>query len=280
MNREYLSGDLRQRLQDLLKERKITQAELAAQMEMSEAALSRFFSKDTEKLSSEAVRKAALYLNVSTDFLMGLSNFPERYNYDISELGLSHKAALVLYTGAVNTDVVNRMIENQRFMEITKKIGQYFDDTESEGFSAMNAMLTAFAGHAQNKDTSASDSVSRLIQGMTVDYKETEIQTIMQEFESMLCEIKDGITTHTPTSEALTAQTVKSIIAESEKNGTPQMTPDEVRQKITEQCNAMNAVSPGLGTQLSDLLMQFADGVKDAAQQHGLLPMNDEESDQ
>lgn len=116
--------------------------------------------------------------------------------------------------------------------------------------------------------------------GMTIDYKETEMQTIMREFEVMLREIKEGITTHTPTSEALTAQTVKSIIAESEKNGTPQMTPDEVRQKITEQCNAMNAVSHGLGTQLSEMLLQFADGVKDAAQQHGLLPINNEESDQ
>lgn len=278
MNREYLSGDLRQRLQDLLKERKITQAEIAEQMEMSEAALSRFFSKDTDKLSSEAVRKAALYLNVSTDFLMGISDFPERYNYDISELGLSHKAALALYTGAVNTDVVNRLLENQRFMEITKKIGQYFDDTESEGFAAMNAMFTAFSSHAQEQNV---PGAVRQLDGMTIDYKEAEIQKIMQEFETVLREIKDGITTHTPTSEALTAQTVKSIITENEKNGIPpKLTPDEIRQKITEQCNAMNAVSPGLGTQLGEMLLQFADSVKDTAQQHGLLPTNDEESDQ
>ena len=278
MNREYLSGDLRQRLQDLLKERKITQAELAVQMEMSEAALSRFFSKDTDKLSSEAVRKAALYLNVSTDFLMGISDFPERYNYDISELGLSHRAALALYTGAVNTDVINRLMENQRFMEITKKIGQYFDDAESEGFSAMNAMFAAFSSHAQEQNI---PGAVRQIDGMTLDYKEAELQKIMQGFETVLREIKDGITTHTPTSEALTAQTVKSIIAESEKNGTPpKLTPDEIRQKITDQCNAMNAVSPGLGTQLGEMLLQFADSVKDTAQQHGLLPTNDEESDQ
>lgn len=278
MNREYLSGDLRQRLQDLLKERKITQAELAEQMEMSEAALSRFCSGATDKLGNEAVRKAALFLNVSTDFLMGLSDFPERYNYDISELGLSHKAALALYTGAVNTDVVNRMLENQRFMEITKKIGQYFDDTESEGFSAMNAMFAAFSSHAQEQNV---PGAVRQLEGMTIDYKETEIQKIMQEFEAMLREIKDGITTHTPTSEALTAHTVKSIISETEKNGTPpKLTTDEIKQKITDQCNAMNAVSPGLGTQLGEMLLQFADGVKDAAQQHGLLPTNDEESDQ
>ncbi len=278
MDREYLSGDLRQRMQDLLKERKITQAEIAAQMEMSEAALSRFFSKDTDKLSSEAVRKAALYLNVSTDFLMGLSDFPERYNYDISELGLSHKAALALYTGAVNTDVVNRMLENRQFMELTKKIGQYFDDTESEGFAAMNAMLAVLAGHAQQQNV---PDAARQMQGMTVDYKETEIQTIIREFETMLREIKDSITTHTPTSEALTSQTVKTMLAETEKNGAPPtLTPDAIRQLVMEKSEAMNAVSPGLGTQLGEMLLQFADNVKDTAQRHGLVPENDEESDQ
>jgi len=209
---------------------------------------------------------------------MGLSDFPERYNYDISELGLSHRAALALYTGAFNTDVVNRLLENRQFMELTKKIGQYFNDTESEGFSAMNAMFTAFSSHAQEQNV---PGAVRQLDGMTIDYKEAEIQKIMREFEAMLREIKDGITTHTPTSEALTAQTVKSIIAESEKNGTPpKLTPDEIRQKITDQCNAMNAVSPGLGTQLGEMLLQFADSVKDTAQQHGLLPTNDEESDQ
>jgi len=278
MNREYLSGDLRQRLQDLLKERKITQAELAEQMEMSEAALSRFFSGATDKLGNEAVRKAALFLNVSADFLMGLSDFPERYNYDISELGLSHRAALALYTGAVNTDVVNRLLENRQFMEITKKIGQYFDDTESEGFAAMNAMFAVFSSHAQEQNI---PGAVRQLDGMTIDFKEAEIQKIMREFETVLREIKDGITTHTPTSEALTAQTVKSIIAESEKNGTPpKLTPDEIRQKITDQCNVMNAVSPGLGTQLGEMLLQFADSVRDTARQHGLLAINDEESDQ
>lgn len=278
MDREYLSGNLRQRMQDVLKERKITQAEIAEQMEMSEAALSRFLSGGTDKLSSEAVRKAALFLNVSTDFLMGLSDFPERYNYDITELGLSHRAALALYTGAVNTDVVNRMLENPRFMEITKKMGQYFDDTESEGFSAMNAMFAALAGHAQEQNVP--DAV-RQLDGMTIDYKEAEIQKITQDFEAMLREIKDGITTHTPTSEVLTTQTVKTMLAETAKNGAPPtLTPDAIRQLVMEKSESMNAVSPDLGTQFGEMLLQFADSVKDMAQRHSLLPENDEESDQ
>lgn len=123
MEQAYLPGTIRQRIQDLIKERKLTQAQLAAEIELSEAALSRFLSGATDKLGNDYITRIANYLDVSTDFLHGLSDFPERYNYDIGELGLSHKAALALYTGAVNTEVVNRLLENARFHEITKKIG-------------------------------------------------------------------------------------------------------------------------------------------------------------
>ena len=39
--------------------------------------------------------------------------------YDIAELGLSVEAAKNLYTGRVNTEVVNLLLENARFAELT-----------------------------------------------------------------------------------------------------------------------------------------------------------------
>ena len=41
MERKYLSGNIRERLQDLMKERKITQSELAAKIGMDVSTLSR-----------------------------------------------------------------------------------------------------------------------------------------------------------------------------------------------------------------------------------------------
>ena len=66
---------------------------------------------------------------MSTDFLLGETNIPDRKNYDIAELGLSVEAAKNLYTGRVNTEVVNLLLENARFAELTYRIAQYFDDT-------------------------------------------------------------------------------------------------------------------------------------------------------
>lgn len=113
MERKYLSGNIRDRLQDLMKERKITQSELSAKIEIDVSTLSRFISKKTDKLSDENIRKIAKEFEVSTDFLLGVTDIPDHMNYDIAELGLSVQAAKNLYTGKVNAAVVNRLLEKK-----------------------------------------------------------------------------------------------------------------------------------------------------------------------
>ena len=109
MVQTYLPGTVRERIQDQLKERKITQGELAAEIGISESAFSRFLSAKTDKIGDDYIVKIADFLGVSTDFILGQTDFPERRNYDIGELGLSYKAAMALYTREVDTNVVNRI---------------------------------------------------------------------------------------------------------------------------------------------------------------------------
>ncbi len=59
-------------------------------------------------------KKIAKEFEVSTDFLLGVTDIPDRMNYDIAELGLSVQAAKNLYTGKVNAEVVNRLLENKK----------------------------------------------------------------------------------------------------------------------------------------------------------------------
>lgn len=60
MERKYLSGNIRERLQDLMKERKITQSELAAKIGMDVSTLSRFISNATGKLGDENAKSFVL----------------------------------------------------------------------------------------------------------------------------------------------------------------------------------------------------------------------------
>ena len=51
----YLPGKIRDRIQDLMKSRKVTQAELATRIGVSESSLSRFISGKTDKLGDEKI---------------------------------------------------------------------------------------------------------------------------------------------------------------------------------------------------------------------------------
>ena len=149
----YLPGNIRQRMQELMKEHKITQAQLATRIGSTESAISRFVSGKTDKISTEHLLRIAKVFEVSTDFLLGEVNTPDRTNFDIEELGLSVQAARNLYTGKANkTDAavqaartVNRqkvpvyqadltMIQNT-FMaalrEVKKEIGNDFTAAQS-----------------------------------------------------------------------------------------------------------------------------------------------------
>ena len=102
-----------------LDERAQYQPELAKEIGCSKSTISRFISGAKGTLTHEQVLKIARLFNVSTDFLLGETNIPDRKNYDIAELGLSVEAAKNLYTGRVNTEVVNLLLENARFAELT-----------------------------------------------------------------------------------------------------------------------------------------------------------------
>ena len=119
MSGTYLPGDTRQRIQDLIKNRKVTQAELADKIGISESALSRYLQGKTEMLGDGYIIRIAKLFEVSTDFLLGETDIPDRKNYDIEELGLSADAARNLYTQKVNPKIVSQLLENPRFPQLT-----------------------------------------------------------------------------------------------------------------------------------------------------------------
>ena len=82
----YLPGDTRQRIQDLIKNRKITQAGLAEKVVLSNSALSRYLQGGAKNLGDGFIIRIAKYFDVSTDFLLGETDIPERKNYDTGQM--------------------------------------------------------------------------------------------------------------------------------------------------------------------------------------------------
>lgn len=77
----YLPGDTRQHIQDLIKNRKITQADLAEKVGLSNSALSCYLQVGTKNLGDGFIIQIAKYFDVSTDFLLGETDIPDRKKF-------------------------------------------------------------------------------------------------------------------------------------------------------------------------------------------------------
>ena len=78
MEQRYLPSTPQQRLQDLMKEHKITQAVLAKKIGVTESTLSRFINGTKDTLSLDQMISIARIFNVSTDFLLCMTDVPDR----------------------------------------------------------------------------------------------------------------------------------------------------------------------------------------------------------
>ena len=278
MEQAYLPGTVRQRIQELIKERKITQAELAAKIGMTESTLSRFLSEKTDKIGDEYIIKIADFLGVSTDFILGQTAFPERRNYDIEELGLSYKAAMALYTREVDTDVVNRILESPQFPEITRMIARYFKDSNAEGPAGLNAMWDTMRQMIGTLDTShltnpqeGTEAAAQILGMMKTAPHEKDVETIQTVLMNMLRDIKAGIQTQTPTTELATAQLTEAMMKNIAKGSSEQsLVPQITFEQLAGAYSTLPGATPELGRQFSGLISNFIRDFMDIAQKQGL----------
>ena len=221
----YLPGDTRQRIQDLIKNRKITQAELAERVGLSSSTLSRYLQGRTENLGDGFIIRIAKYFDVSTDFLLGETDIPERKNYDIEELGLSAETAKLLYTGKVDASVLNQLIEHPRFPQLLLLLARYRDETMIAGINAMNQILTFMRSltldqanlHPENA-VAAKNAVQDLKQLATPPIT-ADTNTIQNLFMQIVRDIKKNAESASESQQAVTTEVLKQLRENLVKDG-------------------------------------------------------------
>ena len=243
----YLPADVRKRIVDVMRERKMTQRELALRIDVNESTISRFLSGKTEKLSEESVIRIARVFNVSTDFILGTTVIPDKKNYDISELGLSVEAAKNLYTGKVNNDVVNRLLENPRFATVTYMIAQYMDDTLAGGYAAQNQMYATLSSMLLGiNKTSAAVQAARTANAMKVPAYQADQTTIQNTFMTVVKEIKKEAGSDLVAAKAISKETTERMFTELTKGQdtpVPTITPEAVADAVTGSVSGMDYVN-------------------------------------
>lgn len=261
METTFLPATVRQRLVDLIKSRKVAQIDLAKKIGCSDSTLSRFINGKTDKFSDEYILRIARVFNVSTDFILGVTTVPDRKNYEIDELGLSTQAARNLYTGKVNTQVVNRLLESPRFAELTYILEQYFNDTIASGFAAQNQLYATLAN--LTKSTVKTDSglqTAKDIHRLRTPVYQADLATIENQFMAAVREVKKEIGNDFSVQQALTKETAERMFEELTKGQNmekPQVTPEQITEAILGSVSGMDGVDQEALGKLGQALTGF-----------------------
>lgn len=242
MEQVYLPSTTRDRLQDLMKSCGVTQSDLAAAIGCSISMLSRFISGQIDKLSDENIIRIAKFFNVSTDFILGVVDEPDRKNYDISELGLSVQAAKYLYSGKVNSDVLNLLLTSQRFSDVTYLIARYLNNDLAKGVAGMNSVFNVagayLAGQAKEENNPALMQGARDARLLKTPIYQADITTIQNTFMQAVNEIKKehgADDSELKDKQALTKEIAQQLLNEAVKGQdtpTPSISPEELANVI------------------------------------------------
>ena len=218
MGRVFISADTRLRIQDLIKQTKgMTQAKLSKELGISESTLSRFLSGATTKLGNEHIIRIANIFHVSTDFLLGETNIPDKKNYDISELGLTAEAAQALYTHKVNTEIVCQLLESPKFAILTNLLANYQKEVFSTGMAAMNQNIdllrSLMLGQARStpEDKAATSAVASDLQSLKLPPVSVDTAMIQNVFNQVLHELRENTESHLKDSTTATKETLEQF---------------------------------------------------------------------
>ena len=179
--------------------------------------MSRIVSGETRTVSSDILIGVAKEFKVSTDYILGLSTVSVRKSYDISELGLSEGAVRGLVTGAVDVQILNRLLEHR---------------TEArQDFQLLNAQK--------------------------MGEHEAEIEKIKNVFMSILRDIKGDIDNGEPPEEPVTAAMFQNIQTAAQKQKQELHTIDDVTALVAEQIEKVMPLDEETNEQFQQLLKKM-----------------------
>lgn len=173
------------RLKELRAEKQISQAELAAILNISNRTISMYEQGNSEP-NVETLAKIAAYFYVSTDYLIGITNSRNPDNRSISdELNLSDEAVDILKefpltisktNGISLSDILNAIVINPKFKKLLKSILLYISRDISDWEKFQKFLSNQFSS----------------LQDTDVDMEETKSlykATITDDFNTLLTEI-------------------------------------------------------------------------------------------
>ena len=265
---EYLPGGIKERVEDLRNRRKLTLKEVAEKTGIDYSALSRIENGNVKKVGDDVLLKLARFFGVSTDFLLGITNVPDKKNYTIEELGLTPEAARNLYTGAIENRVINLLLVHPDFATLTNRIADYLDDRMAAGIAAQNQLYDSVSelmmriGKEEKALRQAATTQAKEAKALRRKLYADELAQIETLFKSILSSIKKEHATGKPeAAKAMTKDAFDKMRSDLTKGGSAaeilKVQPEQITAYLAESMSIMDGVTEEMKENLSRSLLPF-----------------------
>ena len=257
------------RIGDLRTNLGMTKKELSRKTGIDASQITRIENGTLKTISSDYLIKLAKELKTSTDYILGLTPVSVPKSYDISELGLSNEAVKGLVTGAIDVEILNRLLEHKNFPRLMHLIRIYFQDTAARGIMARNQfidMATAslydlMKEHPEHRAEAKQDL--QFLNAQKVGEHEAEIEKIKNVFLTILRDIKKDIDNGEHPGEIASAamlQTMRDTLAGQQQEP---VSVDDVTAMIARQIGQLVPMDEETAKEFQRLAMKMIEQVQD-----------------
>ena len=216
----HLPGSTGERIGDLRSGKGLSQKELAKILGITSSQMSRIENDKVKFISSDVLIKLAQFFNVSTDFILNLTNISTPKNYDINTLGLSEGTVKVFLSKSVDMHILNRVFEHKWFPSLVEQTKKYVDDSYAAGVTAHNEMIdfatssiSDFVKENPEYKTDAIDDIQEL-KKHKITTNESIIMKIQSLFMAILKDVKKEFEDKTPITPMATKEFMLGIMAQ------------------------------------------------------------------
>lgn len=132
---------IQERLKDLRMERHLKLEELAAVTGISKSALGSYENEDYKEISHKSLVALAEFYEVSTDYLLCLTENRNHPNMELTELHLSDGMVELLKSGRINNRLLCEIATHENFITLMADIEIYVDGVATMHFNDFNSLL-------------------------------------------------------------------------------------------------------------------------------------------
>ena len=254
------------RLEHLRARKGVSDAELAKVFGINRSTMGRILKGETEKVSSQMIIDAAQHFGVSTDFLLGLTDMPDPMNHPVEEFGLTVPAARAILSEDVHKEMLNRLLENQRFGQLTHTMYYALEPNQAEGIMSRDNLLAygnSLLMECVNpnwKTKRELKKVSRKLGSEIIDPNTIGNGQMTEEFRQIIQQIRKEMKMEKPPSVPLTREFLKEIdkeLLERAGGERKNINPRIVAEVLTDKSLVANICTPSQRLRFIDLMEEI-----------------------